>query len=50
MHHFEPNYKTHPAFAEALKRAQAAGVEVFAYECSVTPGSLAIAKAIPVQL
>ena len=50
MHHFEPNYKTHPAFAEALKRAQAAGVEVLAYECCVTPDSLAIAKAIPVQL
>ena len=50
MRHFEPNYKTHPAFAEALKRAQAAGVEVLAYECCVTPDSLAIAKAIPVQL
>ena len=50
MRHFEPNYKTHPAFAEALKRAQAAGVEVLAYECSVTPDTLAIAKAIPVQL
>ena len=50
MRHFEPNYKTHPAFGEALKRAQAAGVEVLAYECCVTPDSLAITKAIPVQL
>ena len=50
MCHFEPNYKTHPAFGEALKRAQAAGVEVLAYECCVTPDSLAITKAIPVQL
>ena len=48
--HFEPNYKTHPAFGEALKRAKAEGVEVFAYECCVTPDSLAITKAIPVQL
>ena len=50
MCHFEPNYKTHPAFGEALKRAQAEGVEVLAYECYVTPDTLAIAKAIPVQL
>ena len=50
MRHFEPNYKTHPAFGEALKRAQNAGVEVLAYECCVTPDSLAITKAIPVQL
>ena len=48
--HFEPNYKTHLAFGEALKRAQAEGVEVLAYECCVTPDSLAITKAIPVQL
>ena len=50
MCHFEPNYKTHPAFGEALMRAQAEGVEVLAYECSVTPDTLAITKAIPVQL
>ena len=50
MRHFEPNYKTHTAFGEALKRAQVAGVEVLAYECCVTPDSLAITKAIPVQL
>ena len=50
MRHFEPNYKTHPAFGEALKRAQTEGVEVLAYECSVTPDTLAITKAIPVQL
>lgn len=50
MRHFEPNYKTHPEFGEALKRAQTAGVNVLAYECSVTPSSLVITKAIPVQL
>ena len=50
MRHFEPNYKTHPAFGEALKFAQAEGVEVLAYECCVTPDTLAITKAIPVQL
>ena len=50
MRHFEPNYKTHSAFGEALKRAQTEGVEVLAYECYVTPDTLAIAKAIPVQL
>ena len=50
MRHFEPNYKTHPAFGEALKRAKAEGVEVLAYECCVTSNTLAITKAIPVQL
>lgn len=34
--HFEPNYKTHAAFGEALKEAKAAGVNIMAIDCFVT--------------
>nr|WP_317399909.1 DNA/RNA nuclease SfsA [uncultured Gemmiger sp.] len=47
---FAPNDVTHPAFGEALRRAAAAGVEVLAMECAVTPDSLAITKPVPVRL
>ena len=39
---FSPNDATHPAFGEALRRAAAAGVEVCAYDCRVTPSSLVL--------
>lgn len=45
-----PNDVTHPAFGEALRKAAAAGVRVCAYDCSVTPDSLAIRQAVPVIL
>lgn len=47
---FAPNDVTHPAFGEALRRAAAAGVEVLAMECAVSPDSLAITKPVPVRL
>lgn len=47
---FAPNDATHPAFGEALRRAAAAGVEVLAMECAVTPDSLTITKPVPVRL
>lgn len=50
MKYFEPNDVTHPQFGEALRQASAAGVQVLAYECKVTPDSLSITKAIPVRL
>lgn len=50
MKYFEPNDVTHPQFGEALRQASAAGVQVFAYECKVTPDSLSITKAISVRL
>lgn len=34
--HFEPNYRTHAEFGEALKEAKAAGVNVMAIDCIVT--------------
>ena len=48
--YFEPNRATHAAFADALKQAAAAGVQVLAYECSVQPDELVLTAPIPIQL
>jgi sugar fermentation stimulation protein A len=48
--HFTPNYATHPAFGEALKQAQAAGVKLLAYTCHVTPSTLKLYRPIPIVL
>ena len=45
-----PNDETHPAFGQALREAAAAGVDVLAYTCRVTPDSLTICRPIPVLL
>ena len=45
-----PNDVTHPAFGEALRRAAAAGVQVRAYACSVTPERISISRPVPVLL
>lgn len=47
---FAPNDVTHPAFGAALREAAAAGVEVVAVNCRVTPDSLEIMGHIPVVL
>lgn len=44
---FTPNRRTHAAFAEALLRAQQAGVQVLAYDCKVTPDSLGLGDPVP---
>ena len=41
-----PNDETHPAFGEVLAEASQAGVHILAYDCRVTPDSLAINEAI----
>ena len=48
--YFTPNIKMHPAFADALISAKNAGVVVAAFDCSVTPDSMTIGKAIEVRL
>ena len=48
--YFAPNTDTHPAFAETLKKAKAAGVKVLAYDCSVTPDSIRIADPVDTVL
>ena len=47
---FRPNDHTHRAFGDALRRAYESGVEIFAYDCIVTPDSLKIDKPIKVML
>lgn len=37
---FRPNDKTHPAFGEALREAQKAGVKIMAVDCLVTAESI----------
>ena len=45
-----PNDETHPAFGAALREAAARGVRVCAWDCAVTPESLAIRREVPVLL
>ena len=47
---FMPNKKTHPQFADALKKAAENGVNILAYDCNVTPNSISIDKTIPICL
>ena len=48
--YFTPNDATHAAFAEALRHAAKAGVEILAYDCKVTPDSMRINRPVPVKL
>lgn len=48
--YFEPNGQTHPAFGEALRRANAAGVKILAYDCIARPDFLALDQAVAVRL
>ena len=48
--HFEPEWEIQPEFGEALCRAARAGVEILAYNCKVTPDSLAVNRPVPVRL
>lgn len=47
---FAPNDVTHPEFGQALRKAAAAGVEILAMDCAVTPQSLTIGKPVPIRL
>ncbi len=48
--YFEPNYKTHPEFANELKRAKNNGVIPLAYDCFVTADSITIRSPIDIKL
>ena len=50
MRYFTPNRRTHAAFAEALERAEACGVQLMALTCAVTPDSLIINGTLPIHL
>jgi len=43
-----PNDRTHKAFGDALRDAEASGVDIVAVECHVTPDSLTITRPIKV--
>lgn len=43
---FSPNRKTHPEFADALKKARDCGVRVLVYECDVKADEMKITKQI----
>lgn len=47
---FEPNEERDKKFAEALRQASLAGVDIFAYECEVTEKSIDISKPVTVIL
>ena len=48
--YFTPNTDTHPAFAEALRRAKEAGVEILAYDCSVALDSIVVSEPVDAVL
>ncbi len=48
--YFEPNRKTHPEFADELKRAMDNGVIPLAFECNVTPEEIIISKQIKLKI
>lgn len=48
--YFTPNEATDPAFATALREAQAAGVTILAATCHVTPNEITVAQPIPIKL
>jgi sugar fermentation stimulation protein A len=47
---FRPNDNTHKAFGDALRRAQKAGVKIYAYDCIVTPDSIKVDRPVEVEL
>ena len=47
---FRPNRATHPAFADALREASAAGVRILALDCVITPDSARIDAPVPIDL
>ena len=50
VRYFAPNDATHPEFGQALRKASAAGVEVLAMDCAVTPQTLMMGKPVPIKL
>ena len=50
MRYLVPNDETHKAFGDALRKADANGVSVRAFECRVTPDSLFVDHEIEVRL
>ena len=50
VRYLHPNDATDPAFGEALREAEKAGVSVLAMACEVTPESMYLSQAVEVRL
>lgn len=48
--YLHPNDATDPQFGAALREAARAGVQVLAYDCTVTPESMALRAPVEVRL
>ena len=48
--YLHPNDTTDPAFGQALRDAAAAGVQVLAMDCAITPNTMTITKPVEVKL
>ena len=48
--YLHPNDVTDPVFGEALREAAAAGVQVLAAQCHITPDSMTVTRQVPVDL
>ncbi len=47
---FSPNDEMHAAFGDALRQANAAGVQILAYDCIVKPDEIEMDAAVPIVL
>ena len=47
---FRPNDSTHPAFGDALRRAAASGVNIYAFDSIITPDSITVDQPVEVKL
>ena len=50
MRYFQPNWKTHEEFGDALVHAKQSGVHILALECNVSEGEIYIEKEIETNL
>lgn len=50
VHRFSPNDAAHPAFGDALRAADKAGVHILAYDCVITANAMTIGSPVPVIL
>ena len=47
---FMPNRETHPAFADKLREVSERGVDIWAYDCTVTPDTMTARAPVPTKL
>lgn len=50
IHCFKPNDTMHPEFGEALRNANAFGVEILAMDCRISPDSILIDSPVKIEL